>query len=382
MHRYLMGVRFEEDNDEFMNESEDEETKKQKTRKEANMDIFPNIGKFEKKIGLSATDKEIWVVNKAIDTDEWICLDDFVHQNGGILNIPLFYHTDAPLYVIRHWAKLLLQIISKVHDVSIVLRCLQTKQLFISRDGQRIKLGHTRGIAKVNNFGFVKNCPDIFLSLDNSGDYNIERQSTTQGSPSKGGKGASSRRTESTQKDFSNKGLDNSFVAPEIMFSKYSDHTAALDVWGFGMCLYCVLFGKKPKSFYAAYRDWYLKSHKQDIEHSNMPFVPPSKSNFIYDPFCFDFDNPFEATDLGPEDIGAEVMKQLKGLAEDDILNGETGEAFDFSNFMKCIKSLSYSSMFDSEHSKKFHMKDLKHLTEKAMKNNLPRFGGQERGSD
>jgi hypothetical protein len=103
-----MGVRFEEDNDEFMNEEEDELERKQKTVKEAQMDIFPNLGKFEKKIGLSATDKEIWVVNKAIDLDEWICLDDFVHQNGGILNIPLFYHTDAPLYVIRHWAKLLL----------------------------------------------------------------------------------------------------------------------------------------------------------------------------------------------------------------------------------------------------------------------------------
>ena len=78
------------------------------------------------------------------------------------------------------------------------------------------------------------------------------------------------------------------------------------------MCLYCVLFGKKPKSFYATYRDWYLKSHGKDIEMiTRMPFVPPSKTNFIYDPFCFDFDNPFEATDLGPEDIGAEVMKQL-----------------------------------------------------------------------
>lgn len=214
------------------------------------------------------------------------------------------------------------------------------------------------------------------MSLDNNFDYNIERQSTTQGSPSKGGRGASSRRTEETQKTFSNKGLDNAFVAPEILFSKFSDHTSALDVWGFGMCLYCVLFGKKPKSFYATYRDWYMKSHGKDIEMiTRMPFVPPSKTNFIYDPFCFDFDNPFEATDLGPEDIGAEVMKQLKGLAEDDH-SGEAGEVFDFSNFMKCIKSLSYSSMFDSANSKKFHMKDLKNLTEKAMKNNLPRFGG------
>lgn len=91
------------------------------------MDIFANIGKFEKKIGLSTNDKEIYVVNKQINEDEWICLDDFCLKNGGILNIPLFYHTDAPLYIIRHWSKLILEIISKVHDVSVVLRSLTLK---------------------------------------------------------------------------------------------------------------------------------------------------------------------------------------------------------------------------------------------------------------
>ena len=72
------------------------------------MDIFSNIGKFEKKIGLSASDKEIYVVNEHIDGDEWICLEDFVEKNGGILNIPLFYHTDSPLVIIRYWAKKIL----------------------------------------------------------------------------------------------------------------------------------------------------------------------------------------------------------------------------------------------------------------------------------
>jgi hypothetical protein len=33
------------------------------------MDIFGNIGKFEKKIGLAESDKEIYVVNENIDTD-------------------------------------------------------------------------------------------------------------------------------------------------------------------------------------------------------------------------------------------------------------------------------------------------------------------------
>lgn len=119
-----MGARFEEEDEQPTAFPDDEE-----------LDIFPNLGKFEKKIGLSASDKEVYVINKQIDEDKWINLDDFVQRNGGILNIPLFYHTEAPLYIIRHWAKLILQIINKVHDVSVVLRCLHTKQLWISRDG-------------------------------------------------------------------------------------------------------------------------------------------------------------------------------------------------------------------------------------------------------
>lgn len=108
VHRYLMGANYDD-------EAElDPEA----------MSIFPHIGKFEKKIGLAANDKEIFVVNELVNQEEWINLDDFVTQNGGILNIPLFYHTDAPLFIIRHWARLLLSIIKKVHDVSAVLRCL------------------------------------------------------------------------------------------------------------------------------------------------------------------------------------------------------------------------------------------------------------------
>lgn len=92
VHRYLMGAT--DDDDEELNPDR--------------MFIFPMIGKFEKKVGLDANDKAIYVVNEQIDEDEWINLDDFVCKNGGILNIPLFYHTDAPLFIIRHWAKMIL----------------------------------------------------------------------------------------------------------------------------------------------------------------------------------------------------------------------------------------------------------------------------------
>ena len=55
VHRYLMGNHF--------NGEEDHETNPN------NMDIFPNVGKFEKKIGLAASDKEIYVVNEMVDED-------------------------------------------------------------------------------------------------------------------------------------------------------------------------------------------------------------------------------------------------------------------------------------------------------------------------
>ena len=66
MHRYLMNAFFEEQ-DEFDALEEDK------------MDIFMNYGKFEKRVGLSMNDeKEIYIVNKAVDEEEWISIHDFV----------------------------------------------------------------------------------------------------------------------------------------------------------------------------------------------------------------------------------------------------------------------------------------------------------------
>lgn len=114
VHRSLMGVGY----------YDDDEAQKELVSEGQDGEIVPNIGKSETKMGLAASDTEIRVVNELIDADQWINLDDFVMQNGGILNVPLFYHTDAPLFIIRHWAKLILKIVQKVHDMSAVLRCL------------------------------------------------------------------------------------------------------------------------------------------------------------------------------------------------------------------------------------------------------------------
>lgn len=39
----------------------------------------------------------------------------------------------------------------------------------------------------------------------------------------------------------------------------------------------------------------------------NLPFVPPSKKNFIYDPFSINFENPFEGMNM--EDLAANGLK-------------------------------------------------------------------------
>jgi serine/threonine protein kinase len=230
VHRYLMGAHYD-DEAELDPES---------------MSVFPHIGKFEKKIGLAANDKEIFVVNELVDEDVWINLDDFVTKNGGILNIPLFYHTDAPLFIIRHWARLLLAIIKKVHDVSAVLRSLQLGQVWVSRDGQKIKLGHVRGVGRVNNFGSISSCPDVYLSLGSHGEEMRPGAASAAGGTKPGaGAGTSSKKTDGVR-HFSNRCLDNPFLAPETLFLKFLDHSAALDVWSFGMIMYCLLLGKKP----------------------------------------------------------------------------------------------------------------------------------------
>ena len=138
-----------------------------------------------------------------------------------------------------------------------------------------------------------------------------------------------------------------------MLFSGFEKHTAQVDVWAFGMILYCILFGKKPASFYRVYRDWYMKSHGHDVELSTLPFIPPSTKNFIYDPFSIDENNPF-SNDGDYEELINHKVRSALNLEEEFQFEqsdkpGKSNGAFDFENFIQCIEGLSYSSMFSSE---------------------------------
>jgi hypothetical protein len=79
-----------------------------------------------------------------------------------------------------------------------------------------MKLGNVRGVGKVNNLGNISACPDIYLSLENnSNEDKLGGGSTTTMTP--GLIGGSSKKTEA-QKQFSNRALENAFIAPEILF--------------------------------------------------------------------------------------------------------------------------------------------------------------------
>jgi hypothetical protein len=115
------------------------------------------------------------------------------------------------------------------------------------------------------------------------------------------------------------------------------------------MIMYCLLLGKRPQSFYAVYRAWYKRFHGHDIDMAPAPpFLPPSPSNFLYDPFSVDFENPFDSEE--------DAWSRGGGLDIEGSLKEKQG-SMSFENFIKCLKDMSYSSLFTQENSKKFHFK-------------------------
>ena len=115
-----------------------------------------------------------------------------------------------------------------------------------------------------------------------------------------------------------------------------------MDVWAFGMILFSVLFGKKPVSYYKVYRDWYMRSHKHDVEMSNLPFIRPSPKNFIYDPFSLDFDNPFDKVDydelLTNRAHSTPNLEDLYNMSDEELDGRGKEGTLDFKNFMMTIK--------------------------------------------
>jgi hypothetical protein len=55
--------------------------------------MIKNLCLFEKRIGVEANDKEIYVLNELPSPKKYINLDDLIKQNGGLLRIPFLCKT-------------------------------------------------------------------------------------------------------------------------------------------------------------------------------------------------------------------------------------------------------------------------------------------------
>lgn len=98
---------------------------------------------------------------------------------------------------------------------------------------------------------------------------------------------------------------------------------------------------------------------------SNLPFTPPSNSNFLYDPFSIDFENPFDQVNI--EDLVESTKKHKNVLVDLEAKFRSKDGKFNFANFMKCIDQMSYSSMFSDGNSKKFNFTSVIEKTETDM---------------
>lgn len=106
------------------------------------------------------------------------------------------------------------------------------------------------------------------------------------------------------------------------------------------------------------------------MELSAIPFIPPSVSNFLFDPFAIDLDNPFQGTT-------EEEQELTKGLDISGTLIDKSGTGLNFENVMKCIKNLSISSLFESGNSKKFTFNSMAEDIRNKGGSQVPSFPGQ-----
>jgi len=63
----------------------------------------------------------LWVINEGANKSEYISLDSFVSENGGLLRCPHLAKTSALSYMMKFLGKRLLEIIAALHRTGYVL---------------------------------------------------------------------------------------------------------------------------------------------------------------------------------------------------------------------------------------------------------------------
>lgn len=179
-------------------------------------DILPEIvGVFEKKLGLEASQKELYVLLEVLPESEFFSLAEVVKITGGLLRVPFLSKTAALGLILRLWGFELLEILNELCDSGIVLPFIRPENVILSRNpSAKIRLSNLRGMGLISEQGNFSQLPDLALFSD------LE-----------------------PEKD--------SYLAPELIMRSPMENSHLAASWTFGCLLYEVIFGKPPPCFFS-----------------------------------------------------------------------------------------------------------------------------------
>ena len=227
-----------------------------------------NFGVFTKEVIIDKkVEEEFYIINEKIDYNEYISLYGLVKSNGGLLQIPELANTDMAFYILRFWGNTLLSLITKLHKMNICYRYFTLKDFYLSKDGKRIKMKNLYNYSFTDLRGDFFNGPDlgkIFLLLNQIPMSNFE----------------------ALPYEKLNEVYDDPFLAPDFLLTLPKYHNNKIDTWLFGICLFNLLYGYPPISFYSQLKKWCNESTNLIFERivPNFPYDIISQ-HFFFNPF-------------------------------------------------------------------------------------------------
>ena len=276
-----------------------------------NFEFLRNYGVCWKNVLINKRPEiELYIINEKIDSSNYISLYSLIKSNGGLLEIPELENTDMAFYILRYWGNSIIHILSELFKINVCLKYFSVKDFYVSFSGKKLKMNNLLHYSFCDIKGKIYSGPDlskILLLLDH---------------------------VKSTKfNEFDHK-IDeifyDSYIPPELV-KKNDDKTllSKIDSWCFGICLFEILFGKSPISFYTQLQEWCNKITDNNFDYilHNSDFKI-NDSKFYYNPFM----NINEITEnksyfikaLNLESFSAIVNKTHLNLATEnnDSING------------------------------------------------------------
>jgi hypothetical protein len=230
--------------------------------------VFPfirNFGIYIKEVIINKKlEEEIYIINEKIDNSEYICLDSLLKSNGGLFQIPELSNTYMAFLILKSWAKKILKLLTTLNNINVFLRYFTLKDFYISHDGKRIKMRNLLSYSFLNEKEEIESGADIYkilLILDQLPISDVDELSDEK------------------LKDT----YDDAYLAPEFILIEPKNQTLKIDSWIFGVCMFNLLYGFLPISFFTQLKNWcdYKTNLNFDNVIKNLPYDLMSEHFFF-----------------------------------------------------------------------------------------------------